>query len=372
MSDVAREPGPIERALLQAHAQVGQLLSDLPTFFYVLRVEGAAAVPVWAGINITHLMGYTPAETLHPGWWAENIHPADREAALAAQARLLTEGRLSHEYRFRHVDGSYRWVRDELRLVRDVGGSPREVVGAWFDITDLKRTEVALRESEARYKALVQAATHAGKRCSAVGRAKRRFGVRPECRGNVSRRFCHARRCGRGDRLLGSALPTGPFRGVTTVVLKLFQIVPADRAVPFGRKDYQQAPGDRADGRGFESAGRKCRLSAGARSRWIRAKFAKCSSQPRRAAQCVGAFASLRLARELFSTGERDPIRLRDTMLRLLADEPTVQLEYLAIVEPTTLAELKRIETAAVVLIAARLGSTRLIDNEVLESNDER
>ncbi len=59
-------------------------------------------------------------------------------------------------------------------------------------------------------------------------------------------------------------------------------------------------------------------------------------------------------------------------MLRIIADEPTVKLEYLAIVDPTTLAELKHIETAAVALIAARVGATRLIDNEVLQTNDER
>ena len=73
----------------------------------------------------------------------------------------------------------------------------------------------------------------------------------------------------------------------------------------------------------------------------------------------------------MFAAGERDPIRLRDAMLRLLADEPTVQLEYLAIADPTSLAELKRIDNAAVALIAARVGSTRLIDNEVLGSNDK-
>ncbi len=170
------------------------------------------------------------------------------------------------------------------------------------------------------------------------------------------------------DRWEGASRP-GHFRGVTTVVLKLFQIIPADRAY-FGRKDYQQALAIERmvadlnlpieivvcplvrDHDGLALSSRNVHLSPG----------------ERRSALVLSR--SLRLARELFSTGERDPIRLRDAMLRQLADEPTVQLEYLAIVDPTTLAELKRIETAAVVLIAARLGSTRLIDNEVLGSAD--
>ena len=76
--------------------------------------------------------------------------------------------------------------------------------------------------------------------------------------------------------------------------------------------------------------------------------------------------------RDLFAGGKRDPNKLREAMLRIIADEPTVKLEYLAIVDPMTLAELKRIENAAVALIAARVGATRLIDNEVLENNAER
>jgi pantoate--beta-alanine ligase len=171
------------------------------------------------------------------------------------------------------------------------------------------------------------------------------------------------------DHWEGASRP-GHFRGVTTVVLKLFQIVPADRAY-FGRKDYQQAL---AIERMVADLNLPveivvCPLVRDHDGLALSSRNVHLSSDERRSALVLSR--SLRLAREMFTAGERDPVRLRDAMLRLLADEPTVQLEYLAIVDPTTLAELKRIETAAVVLIAARLGSTRLIDNEVLESNDE-
>jgi PAS domain S-box-containing protein len=144
-------PGPMEEALRAADDRLGPLLSDLPTFLYVLRFEGSSTVPVWAGANVAHLVGYQPEDVVVPGWWVNNLHPDDRAAALAAQARLLADDRLSHEYRFKHKDGGYRWVRDELWLVRDDAGRPREAVGAWFDITDLKAAQAALQERDERY-----------------------------------------------------------------------------------------------------------------------------------------------------------------------------------------------------------------------------
>jgi PAS domain S-box-containing protein len=151
----------MEQTLRDAQDRLGTLLSDLPTFLYVLRYVNGAFENAWIGSNIAHLVGYTSEEAVQPGWWTSGLHPDDREATLAAQEKIGCEGRLTHEYRFRHKDGSYRWIRDELRVVRDDAGAPREAVGAWFDITDLKRTEAALRDSEARYKALVRAASDA-------------------------------------------------------------------------------------------------------------------------------------------------------------------------------------------------------------------
>src|SRR5690606_14584000 len=56
------------------------------------------------------------------------------------------EGHLTNEYRFRQKDGSFRWFRDEARLLRDEAGTPREVVGTWVDITDFKRAEATMQE----------------------------------------------------------------------------------------------------------------------------------------------------------------------------------------------------------------------------------
>ena len=71
---------------------------------------------------------------------------------------MLAADQHSHEYRFRTKSGEYRWVRDELRLLRGTAGEPLEIVGHCFDITERQEAEAALRESEERY-ALVTEAT---------------------------------------------------------------------------------------------------------------------------------------------------------------------------------------------------------------------
>jgi len=137
-----------QRARLAAEVQKQKLAERLqhclaasPTITYALKVEGKAARPVWVSENIQGLLGYTPGEALQPGWWEKHLHPEDRERALANQSILFEKGSLAHEYRFFRKDGSVLWVRDELRLVDGEDGSGQEIVGAWTDITTLKKKE---------------------------------------------------------------------------------------------------------------------------------------------------------------------------------------------------------------------------------------
>ena len=70
----------------------------------------------------------------------------------------MDDGRLSSEYRFRKKDGSYCWVSDELRVVRDAAGEPIEVVGAWSDITARKQLGEALVAAQNRLVHLLSSA----------------------------------------------------------------------------------------------------------------------------------------------------------------------------------------------------------------------
>ena len=101
--------------------------------------------------GVRTLWGYEPEEFLNrSGFWSSRIHPEDTERFRNNLDVLLERGRHGHEYRFRAKNGEYRWMHDELRVVRDSAGKPKEIVGHCVDITERKRAEAALRESEAR------------------------------------------------------------------------------------------------------------------------------------------------------------------------------------------------------------------------------
>lgn len=162
----------------------------------------------------------------------------------------------------------------------------------------------------------------------------------------------------------GAARPTH-FSGVATVVLKLFQIVPADRAY-FGQKDYQQTlvvqqlvrdlavpieikicPTVReADG-----------LALSSRNRYLSVVERE---------QAVAIWQSLQLADRQFAAGESDALALRDQMERHLAKFPSLEVEYIALVAAGTVDEVATISGPTVVAIAARIGETRLIDNHTI------
>jgi PAS domain S-box-containing protein len=104
------------------------------------------------------MLGYTQDEW-GPSFdiWAGSIHPDDRERVLAAdRASDRTGDPFAQEYRQRHRDGHYVWVRDEATLVRDERGVPLFWQGIRFDITAQREAEQQVREAEQRYRALVE------------------------------------------------------------------------------------------------------------------------------------------------------------------------------------------------------------------------
>lgn len=156
----------------------------------------------------------------------------------------------------------------------------------------------------------------------------------------------------------------GHFRGVATIVLKLFQIVPADVAY-FGQKDYQQTLVVRRMVRDLNvpvaivvcpTVREPDGLALSSRNRYL-------SGEERRRA--VGLYRALRLGAACVEAGDRDIETTIDAMRSLLRDHAfaPADIDYLAIADPETLAEFAMPERPAMLLVAARLGTTRLIDN---------
>ena len=128
-----------EEALRQSRERLNHLFTVNPAVVYELDPENFSLR--WVSSNITETTGHELKEARQPGWWAEHIHPEDREETKKADDRLGVKDRLAHEYRFQKKDGKYIWVHDELRLIRDKQGTPKEIVGSWVDITERKRGE---------------------------------------------------------------------------------------------------------------------------------------------------------------------------------------------------------------------------------------
>ena len=106
------------------------------------------------------MFGYSPEkEILDEEHWLKTLHPEDRDRVLAEEERTDATGEpFEMEYRVIASDGGVVWVRDHAVLVRDEAGRPLYWQGVQFDITDQKRTEEALRESEERFRATFEQA----------------------------------------------------------------------------------------------------------------------------------------------------------------------------------------------------------------------
>ena len=162
----------------------------------------------------------------------------------------------------------------------------------------------------------------------------------------------------------GASRP-GHFRGVATVVLKLFNIVAPDAAY-FGQKDFQQTVVIRRLVADLNLSVRIviCPIMRDPDGMAISSRNAYLSAEEKKSARALSR--CLDRAKDLVWNGETSAARVLDAMLQVLAADPCVQLDYAALVEPSSLDPVERIETGCVVLLAARVGSTRLIDNAVL------
>jgi pantoate--beta-alanine ligase len=171
------------------------------------------------------------------------------------------------------------------------------------------------------------------------------------------------------DKLCGRLRP-GHFKGVATVVLKLFNIVRPDYAF-FGQKDAQQVVVLRrmakdlnmdVEIRALPIIREPDGLAMSSRNTYL-------SAEERRAALVLSR--SLEEARRTFEKGERAASLIRQRLLRAIASEPLAKMDYAEVVDPSSLEPVERIEGRALVALAVSIGKTRLIDNTILDSTGD-
>ncbi|HEX8958717.1 MAG TPA: pantoate--beta-alanine ligase [Solirubrobacterales bacterium] len=166
------------------------------------------------------------------------------------------------------------------------------------------------------------------------------------------------------ERLEGAARP-GHFRGVATVVAKLFAAVQPTRAY-FGQKDAQQCAVIRKmvadlsfalEVRVMPTVREADGLALSSRNVYLR---------PDERVAALSLSRGLFAARDAWASGERDAEKLRGTVRAAIAAEPLVRLEYASVADAATLEEAATVDRPALISLAARVGRTRLIDNVVL------
>jgi pantoate--beta-alanine ligase len=169
---------------------------------------------------------------------------------------------------------------------------------------------------------------------------------------------------GLSDKLCGASRP-GHFRGVTTVVAKLFHLTMPNRAY-FGQKDAQQAMiiGRMVADLNWDIELVILPIVREADELAMSSRNAYLSGQERQEAAVL--FRALRWAEEAIRKGDREAQRIREGMSRMIASMPTARIDYVALVDAESLEGIEKVEGKVLLALAVRFGEARLIDNLVV------
>ncbi len=130
--------------LQKTQLRLKHLLTASPAVIYSVIPEKDFQV-TYVSENVSSVLGYGAEEFLKEDhFWTERIHPEDIKRFKSDERILLRQGHHIFEYRLRHKNGSYRWIRDGMRIVYGNKGQPSEGIGYLVDITDLKQVEESL------------------------------------------------------------------------------------------------------------------------------------------------------------------------------------------------------------------------------------
>ena len=166
-------------------------------------------------------------------------------------------------------------------------------------------------------------------------------------------------------RGLEGAVRPGHFRGVATVVCKLFNIVDAERAY-FGQKDAQQVVVIQRMARDLNFRTQIVVVPTVREADGLALSSRNAYLNPEERAAAPVLYRALEAARTAWQAGTRDAEALRARMRETLAREPLARVDYVSVANPRTLVELDQVGGEALASLAVRIGRTRLIDNLLL------
>lgn len=166
---------------------------------------------------------------------------------------------------------------------------------------------------------------------------------------------------GISDILEGAVRP-GHFRGVATVVAKLFNIVKPRRAY-FGQKDFQQCAVIKRMVIGLDLGVEVIILPTVREADGLAMSSRNSYLDPEQRQKAACLFRALTAGKELITSGVREPDKIKRKMRAILVQEKGIEIDYIEVADPDRLAPLETAGGRMALLVAVRLGSTRLIDN---------
>ncbi len=139
-----------------ANERLRYLMFSTSAVIYTSKISGDYGA-TFITDNIRRMTGYTPQQFIRGSrFWIDRVHPEDVRRILTELPNIFEKDYHSYDYRFQCKNSKYIWVRDEMKLVRDAKGQPLEIIGFWTDITEHKKADQVLGESEERYRRLFE------------------------------------------------------------------------------------------------------------------------------------------------------------------------------------------------------------------------
>jgi PAS domain S-box-containing protein len=137
-----------ELSLIKISERMNFLISENPVIIYTSSISGDFNT-TFISENVYRILGYKAFKfTENPSFWMEQTHPEDINNILSGLPEIFVKEFHVNQSRFLHANGTYRWILNDLKLVKNKDGKPVEIIGSMIDITEQKLAEEKLQESE--------------------------------------------------------------------------------------------------------------------------------------------------------------------------------------------------------------------------------
>ncbi|MEJ2251197.1 MAG: PAS domain S-box protein [Candidatus Lokiarchaeota archaeon] len=146
----------IELKLSESESRLRHLVFSNPTIIYTSKISGDYGI-TFISENISERWGYEPNIFVeNSDFWITHIHPDDVDYVLSTLSKLYKEEFLKFDYRLKLNDESYRWMRNEVQLIKDDTGSPVEAIGSIIDINEIKAIDEELKGFEEKFRIITE------------------------------------------------------------------------------------------------------------------------------------------------------------------------------------------------------------------------